>query len=72
MRQPGTYREAELRFGHPYAVVALTTAGSEAASPWHGLPVFSAWISEPDDASEDSAAEESAAEESAAKDSATA
>jgi hypothetical protein len=53
MRQPGSYREAELRFGHPYAVVALTTAGSGAGSPWHGLPVFSAWVSEPDDATED-------------------
>jgi hypothetical protein len=50
---------AELRFAHPYAVVALTvsaaTEGSqdagEAAGPsaWHGLPVFSAWVSEPED-----------------------
>jgi hypothetical protein len=47
-------RVAELRFGHPYAVVALTIepgegAGSAASgrSPWHGLPVFSAWVTEP-------------------------
>jgi len=53
MRQPGRHREAELRFGHPYAVVALTTGGSEVGSPWHGLPVFSAWVSEPDDATQD-------------------
>jgi hypothetical protein len=55
MRQSGTHREAELRFGHPYAVVAVTTAGGGAGRPWHGLPVFSAWVSEPDDAAEDGA-----------------
>jgi hypothetical protein len=44
-----------LRFGHPYAVVAVTTATEETASsgnPWHGLPVFSAWVSEPEDATD--------------------
>ncbi|WFE98950.1 hypothetical protein [Micromonospora sp. WMMD964] len=47
----GVARTAELRFGHPYAVVAVATdtpAGG-GTGPWHGLPVFSAWISEPDD-----------------------
>ena len=45
-------REAQLRFAHPYAVVAVTTDPAAAASgPWHGLPVFSAWVSEPEDAS---------------------
>lgn len=53
MRQPGRRREAELRFGHPYAVVALTTGGSDAGSPWHGMPVFSAWVSEPENATQD-------------------
>lgn len=53
MRQPARHREAELRFGHPYAVVALTAGGSEVGSPWHGLPVFSAWVTEPDDATQD-------------------
>jgi hypothetical protein len=53
MMPPRLHRVAELRFGHPYAVVALTVdagagAGSAAGrSPWHGLPVFSAWVSEP-------------------------
>jgi hypothetical protein len=46
---PGRHRHAELRFGHPYAVVALV---QDAGSPWHGLPVFSAWVAEPEDASD--------------------
>ena len=63
-----TRRVAELRFGHPYAVVAVATGthdvrgGSGGSSPsvsttdgaasaaWHSLPVFSAWVSEPEDA----------------------
>jgi len=49
-RIPAQHRHAELRFGHPYAVVALV---QDAGSPWHGLPVFSAWVSEPEDASDD-------------------
>jgi hypothetical protein len=40
-------RTALLRFGHPYAVVASTVAPG---SPWHGVPVFSAWVAEPDEA----------------------
>ncbi len=56
---PATRREAELRFAHPYAVVAVTTdpgtgdQGGGSASPWHALPVFSAWVSEPEDAAAD-------------------
>jgi len=54
MRVPGKRREVILRFGHPYAVVAVTTGPTAdptgAASPWNGLPVFSAWVSEPEDA----------------------
>jgi hypothetical protein len=57
MAPPRPRRVAELRFGHPYAVVALTTgdgedAGSAAggSSPWHGLPVFSGWVTEPAEA----------------------
>jgi len=42
----GQIRAAELRFGHPYAVVAVA-AGE---GPWHGLPVFSAWVAQPEDA----------------------
>ncbi|MDG4838850.1 hypothetical protein O7631_20235 [Micromonospora sp. WMMD967] len=47
----GVARTAELRFGHPYAVVAVATdsrAGG-GTGPWHGLPVFSAWIAEPEE-----------------------
>jgi hypothetical protein len=47
---PARRRDAELRFGHPYAVVALV---QDDRSPWHGLPVFSAWVAEPEDASDD-------------------
>ena len=50
-------RTAELRFGQPYAVVAVTTGPDDhtwrytpKASPWRGLPVFSAWITQPEDA----------------------
>jgi hypothetical protein len=47
-------REAELRFAHPYAVVAVAAqtsgnGGTTPPGPWHGVPVFSAWVSEPDD-----------------------
>jgi hypothetical protein len=44
---PGLVRTVELRFGHPYAVVAVA-AGEP--GPWHGLPVFSAWVAQPEDA----------------------
>lgn len=58
-RIPAPHRVAELLFGHPYAVVAVASdpAGRNgprsAVSPWHGVPVFSAWVSEPDDADAD-------------------
>lgn len=66
MPHRGTLRVVRLRFGHPYAVVAVTVdeqarraawagrsgrgSGGPAASrpgPWHGVPVFSAWVAEP-------------------------
>lgn len=54
---PGMDRFAELRFGHPYAVVAVAlqrVSESEDVfpvhGPWNGVPVFSAWVSEPEDA----------------------
>jgi hypothetical protein len=59
MRPPVRHRDVVLRFGHPYAVVAVTTATTDTASSgdaWHGLPVFSAWVSEPEDATDDDAA----------------
>jgi hypothetical protein len=57
-------RHAELRFGHPYAVVAVTvdppaprsrpagTVSAATGGPWHGLPVFSAWVADPEDAAQ--------------------
>jgi hypothetical protein len=51
MRPQATRREVQLRFGHPYAVVAFTTdPGDGTSGLWQGLPVFSAWISNPEDA----------------------
>jgi len=57
----GLIRTAELRFGHPFAVVAVaadqaaggqpaTPATTAALGPWQGLPVFSAWVARPEDA----------------------
>jgi hypothetical protein len=50
-------RRATLRFGHPFAVVAVTRArtdwetrasGRLQASPfWYGLPIYSAWVTVP-------------------------
>jgi hypothetical protein len=46
----GSHRVADLRFAHPYAVVAVATDDDAgAAGPWHGLPVFSAWVAEPEE-----------------------
>jgi hypothetical protein len=53
----GRLRTAELRFGHPFAVVAVTAGHSHRPwpvtarrSPWQGVPVFSAWVTQPEDA----------------------
>ena len=54
--RPGYRREATLRFGHPFAVVAVASNDrgvpprDRGSSPWHGLPMFSAWVSEPAEA----------------------
>jgi hypothetical protein len=56
--RPGVRRTAELRFGHPFAVVAVADGNADPqdsdrtvpSSPWHGLPVFSAWVADPEDA----------------------
>jgi hypothetical protein len=49
IRPPGgRHRVARLRFGHPYAVVAVAV---DEGGPWHGVPVFSAWVADPQDAS---------------------
>ena len=56
-QRPGVRRTAQLRFGHPYAVVAVTAGNAQPQDPhpvprgpWHGLPVFSAWVTDPQDA----------------------
>jgi hypothetical protein len=51
--RPGLLRTAELRFGHPFAVVAVTAQppfARDGVTPWQSLPVFSAWITQPQDA----------------------
>lgn len=61
-KRAGVCRVAELRFGHPYAVVAVATDDRSGAlisalqtnGPWHGVPVFSAWVATPTDANDDS------------------
>ncbi|MER7444430.1 serpin family protein [Micromonospora avicenniae] len=44
-------RVADLRFGHPYAVVAVATDTRDGlpAGPWHGVPVYSAWVARPEE-----------------------
>ena len=44
-------RIATLRFGHPFAVVAVAR-GRRRGDPWAGMPVFAAWVSDPSDAAE--------------------
>jgi hypothetical protein len=46
-------RRATLRFGRPYAVVAV--AVDPGGGPWHGVPVFSAWVAEPTEPFDESA-----------------
>jgi hypothetical protein len=58
MISPGLRRTGELRFGHPFAVVAVAAEGlgdrrhngNAWADRWNGVPVFSAWVTEPADA----------------------
>jgi hypothetical protein len=52
----GVRRTAELRFAHPYATIAVATqhlvdrrTGDWSTGPWHGVPVFSAWVAEPEE-----------------------
>ena len=55
--RPGQIRTAELRFGHPFAVVAVATSPQWPGKRhvpgrrlWRGLPVFSGWITQPEEA----------------------
>ncbi|MGN6793960.1 MAG: hypothetical protein ACTHJW_16355 [Streptosporangiaceae bacterium] len=58
MRTPGTRRIGEVRFGHPYAVIAVAAVDPDAdpssggvwPERWNGLPVFSAWVAQPSEA----------------------
>jgi hypothetical protein len=58
MPSPGLLRRGEIRFGHPYAVIAVAATDSHddrdsaGVSPdrWDGLPVFSAWVAKPGEA----------------------
>lgn len=62
-RERGLLRRATLRFGHPFAVVAVTRAWTDwigdrsgrtrASEFWHGLPVYSAWVTVPVEAEDD-------------------
>ncbi len=53
---PGIRRTATVRFAHPYAVVAAVFGDERVPeraglrTPWHGLPVFSAWVADPSEA----------------------
>ncbi|HEX2322341.1 MAG TPA: hypothetical protein VHJ18_25450 [Streptosporangiaceae bacterium] len=57
-RPPGKLRIGELRFGHPYAVIAVASSDPDAEpegaddwpDQWNGLPVFSAWVAKPGEA----------------------
>jgi hypothetical protein len=58
MPRRGVLRTVELRFGHPYAVIAVTAndaapgaRGPAAPEAWQGIPVFSAWVANPISAS---------------------
>ena len=56
----GLRRTAAIHFGHPYAVVAIADRpwqdgwqpNTAEGAAWLGLPVFSAWVAEPDEANE--------------------
>lgn len=46
--RPGRRRTAVIRFSHPYAVVLVAAPSMDAhAGPWNGVPVFSAWVTQP-------------------------
>ncbi len=50
--EEGPLRVARLRFAHPYAVVAVarpTAPRGAEPDPWDGIPVFSAWVAQPEE-----------------------
>jgi len=46
-RHRGLHRHVEVRFGRPYAVVAYADGPGERPHPWRGVPLFSAWVTQP-------------------------
>lgn len=46
-RHVGLHRHVEVRFGRPYAVVAYADGPGERPHPWRGVPLFSAWVTQP-------------------------
>lgn len=40
-------RYCDLRFDHPYAVVAVAERAGRERTAWDGLPVFSGWVADP-------------------------
>jgi hypothetical protein len=51
----GTRRVAVLEFSRPYAAIAVTRQAypDGYTGPWHGLPVFSAWITRADEVADE-------------------
>jgi Serpin (serine protease inhibitor) len=52
---PGRRRTATLHFGHSFAAVAVVAGPPDLGqrfARWEAVPVFSAWVTKPDDASE--------------------
>jgi hypothetical protein len=46
-RGRGVKRVATIRFSRPFAVVAVTESPHPWPQRWHGVPVFSAWVTKP-------------------------
>jgi len=46
-RRRGLHRHVEVRFARPYAVVAYADGSHGRPHPWRGVPLFSAWITQP-------------------------
>lgn len=47
-----TIRTIELKFTYPFAAVAVAFGWGNAHCPWHGVPAFGAWVTQPAEPSE--------------------